>query len=119
VSLLPHMGGRSLGCLSICSQADPQISARPGQIIRPKQDHLVSDAADESPEDVPGSLKPGSSADPISTDTAPQHLASPKDHNPHSCGGPGNHSPSVCASLKGVGGLDGIRRQQLRTPSGH
>ncbi len=116
VCLLPHMGGRSLGCLSICSQVDPQISARPGQITRPKQEHLVSGAADNCPEGVSDSLKPGSSADPISRETAPQHLASPKDHKPYSCGGPRDDSPSECASLRGVGGLEGITRQQLRTP---
>lgn len=76
---------------------------------------MVSDAADESPEDAPGSLKPGRSTDPISRDTAPQPLVSPKDHNPHTFGDLRDHSPSVCASLRGVGGLEGIARQQLRT----
>ncbi len=109
--LLPHMGGRSLGCLSICSQAGPQIPVGPGQIAQPRQD-----AANESPEGVSDRLKPGSSAEPISRDTVPQHLANPKDHNPHSCSGPRDHSPSVYASPRGVGGLEGIARQQLRTP---
>ncbi len=115
VCLLPHMSGRSPGCLSICSQAGPHIPVGPGQITK-AEDHLVSDAADDSPEDASDSLKPGSSAEPISRDTPPQHLASPKDHNPHSCGGPRDHGPSVCASLRGVGGLEGVARQQLRTP---
>ena len=109
------MGGRSLDCAPICSQAGPHTSARPGQIAAPKQDCVVSDAADESPEDAPGSLKPGRSTDPISRDTAPQPLVSPKDHNPHTFGDLRDHSPSVCASLRGVGGLEGIARQQLRT----
>lgn len=111
VGLLPHMGGHSMDCLSICSQASPQISARPGQITKPKQD-----AANESSVDALDSLKPGSSADPISRDTVPQHLASPKDDDLHSCGGPRDHSPNVCASLRIVGGLEGNARQQLRTP---
>lgn len=116
VYLLPHMGGRSLDCLSICSQAGAQIPAGPGQMAKPRQDTLVSDAADESPEDDSDSLKPCSSADPISRNIVPQHLASPKDHDPHSCGSPRDHSPNVCASRRGVGGLEGIARQQLRTP---
>lgn len=108
--LLPHMGGCSLDCLSICSQAGPQISARSGQITEPKQD-----AANKSSVDAPDGLKPGSGADPVSRDTPPQLLASPKDHNPHSCSGLRDHSLSVSASLRGVGGLEGISRQQLQT----
>ena len=109
VYLLPHMGGRSLHYLSICSQAGPQNSARPGQIAKHRQDD-----ANESPKHVSDSLKPSSSADPISRDTVPQHLASPKDHSPHSCGSPRDHSLNPCASLRGVDGS--IARQQLRTP---